>query len=92
MIKYRTTELAVTNKRVIAEVGFISRKTIELNLANVEGIQVNQSLLGRLFNYGSLTINGTGSARTPINGIREPLEFRRQFTEAQDQASRQRVA
>lgn len=92
LIKYKTTELAVTNKRVIAKVGFISRKTVELNLANVEGIQINQSLLDRIFNYGSLKINGTGSAHAPINGIREPLEFRRQFIEVQDQASHQRVA
>lgn len=91
-IKYKTTELAVTNKRVIAKVGFISRETIELNLSKTESIQINQSLLGRIFNYGSLSINGTGSSHAPISGIREPLEFRRQFMEAQDQASHQRSA
>jgi len=87
LIKYKTTELAVTNKRVITKIGLISRHTLELNLSKAESIQINQSLLGRLCNYGSLQINGTGMAHAPINGIRLPLEFRRQFMEAQDQAA-----
>ena len=86
-IKYKTTELAVTNKRVIVKTGLISRKTLELNLAKAESIQVDQSLLGRLFDFGSLQVNGTGMAHAPIAGIRAPLEFRRQFMEAQDQAA-----
>lgn len=89
-IKYKTTELAVTNKRVIAKTGFISRETVELNLAKTESIQINQSLLGRVFNYGSLMINGTGASHAPIAGIRAPLEFRRQFMETQDKALAQR--
>ncbi len=87
LIKYKTTELAVTNKRVITKIGLISRHTLELNLSKAESIQINQSLMGRLCNYGSLQINGTGMAHAPINGIRSPLEFRRQFMEAQDQAA-----
>ena len=86
-IKYKTTELAVTNKRVIVKTGLISRKTLELNLAKAESIQVDQSLMGRLFDFGSLQVNGTGMAHAPIAGIRAPLEFRRQFMEAQDQAA-----
>jgi hypothetical protein len=60
---------------------------VDSNLIKAESIQINQSLLGRLCNYGSLQINGTGTAHTPITGIRSPLEFRRQFMEAQDQAA-----
>src|SRR5262245_19425842 len=48
-IKYRATELAVTNKRVIAKFGFVSRQTIELNVAKIESVQVEQSVLGRMF-------------------------------------------
>lgn len=85
-IKFKTTELAVTNKRVITKTGFISRHTLELNLAKTESMQVNQSLLGRVFDYGSLQINGTGTSHAPLDGIAAPLEFRRQFMQAQDQA------
>ncbi len=91
-VKFKTTELAVTNKRVITKVGFISRETVELNLSKTESIQINQGLMGRMLNYGSLIINGTGSSHAPIEGIRDPLEFRRKFMEAQDQGIRSEPA
>jgi uncharacterized membrane protein YdbT with pleckstrin-like domain len=87
LIRYTTTELAVTNKRVVTKTGLITRHTLELNLAKAESIQVEQGLLGRLFDFGSLQINGTGTSHAPLIGIRSPLEFRRQFMEAQDQAA-----
>lgn len=86
LIRWKATELAVTNKRVIAKFGFISRRTVELNINRVEGIEVDQGLLGRIFGFGSLTISGTGSEQAPIPGISEPLAFRRAFMTAQDQA------
>lgn len=85
-IKYKTTELAFTNKRVIAKFGFISRQTIELNVNKVESVQVTQGVLGRLFNYGSLVISGAGAPQAPIPGISDPMAFRRAFMESQDQA------
>lgn len=72
-----STELAVTNKRVIAKTGLISRKTIELNLSKVESLNVDQSILGRIFNYGQITVNGTGGIKTPFKYISKPLNFRR---------------
>lgn len=83
-IRYKTTELAFTNKRVIAKFGFISRNTIELNIAKVESIQVNQGILGRIFNYGTLIVSGAGNPQAPIPGISNPMAFRRAFMESQD--------
>jgi len=83
-IRYKTTELAFTNKRVIAKFGFISRNTVELNIAKVESIQVNQSILGRIFNYGTLIVSGAGNPQAPIPGISNPIGFRRAFMESQD--------
>jgi len=85
-IRYITTELAFTNKRVIAKFGFISRKTMELNLTKVESLQVNQGILGRIFNFGTLIISGAGNPQAPIPGISNPMTFRRSFMEYQDQA------
>lgn len=85
-IRYKTTELAFTNKRVIAKFGFISRSTIELNINKVESIQVQQGILGRIFNFGTLIISGAGNPQAPILGISEPMTFRRAFMEAQDNA------
>lgn len=85
-IRYKTTELAITNKRVIAKFGFISRNTIEMNLAKVESIQVHQGILGRIFNFGSLVISGAGNPQAPVPGVANPMEFRRMAMESQDQA------
>ena len=83
-IKYKTTELAITNKRVIAKFGFISRRTVEININKVESIQVDQTLLGRIFNYGTLVISGAGNPQAPIPGISQPIQFRKAFLEAQE--------
>lgn len=76
LIYYLTTELALTNKRVIAKFGWIQRNTIELSLARVESLTVNQSFFGRIFNFGTLTVNGIGGIQTPIPVIADPLRFR----------------
>lgn len=91
-IRYKTTELAITNKRVIAKFGFVSRKTIELNINKVESIQVDQGILGRLFNFGSLVVSGAGNPQAPIPGISDPMGFRRVFMETQDKIAQPKVA
>ncbi len=85
-VRIRSTELAVTTKRLIVKHGFIRRNTIEININKVESIQVNQSLMGRMLGFGTLIIAGTGASHAPIDGIAEPLAFRRAFVEAQDAA------
>ena len=72
----KTNEAAVTTKRVILKTGVISRSTFELNLQKVESVQVDQNILGRIFNYGSVTVLGTGRASRKINYILDPLSFR----------------
>ncbi len=85
-IRHRSFELGVTTKRVIVKRGFISRQTIEMNLSKVESVQVEQSALGRLFNFGTLIVAGTGASQAPMTGIAEPMAFRKAFIEAQDSA------
>ena len=85
-VRYKTTELAITTKRVIVKHGFIRRRTVEININKVESIQVDQEILGRLFNFGTLVIAGAGDPQAPIAGISSPMAFRKAFIEAQDQA------
>jgi uncharacterized membrane protein YdbT with pleckstrin-like domain len=85
-VRYKTTELAITTRRVIVKHGFIRRRTVEININKVESIQVDQDVLGRLFGFGTLVIAGAGDPQAPITGIAAPMEFRRAFIEAQDQA------
>lgn len=77
-IRRLSSEFAVTNKRVIVKVGLLSRRSIELLLTKVEAITVDQTLWGRIFGYGSITIIGTGGTKEPFHLIGDPLEFRRQ--------------
>ncbi|MGO9268320.1 MAG: PH domain-containing protein [Candidatus Binataceae bacterium] len=84
LIRFQTTELAVTNKRVIAKFGVIRCHTIEQRLEMVDNIGVEQGILQRLFKAGSVRITGSGASQTPIKGIADPLRFRREVNEAID--------
>ena len=78
-VAYRTTELGVTNKRVIVKTGLVQRRTLELLLRQVEAISVDQSLLGRVFGFGSITLTGTGGVREVFHRVGDPLELRRRI-------------
>ena len=83
-IRYFSTELVITNKRVIAKFGLIQRKTIELNIPKVESVMVDQGVLGRLCNYGSIVVSGAGNPQAKIPGISKPIDFRNKFFEIQE--------
>jgi uncharacterized membrane protein YdbT with pleckstrin-like domain len=75
-----TTETDVTNLRVVHKTGFIQRRTFEMSLDKVESVDVNQSILGRILNYGDVTILGVGEGKETISTIASPLEFRNFIT------------
>lgn len=78
----RTTELAVTSRKVVAKWGFIARSTIEQRLEKVDSVAVDQTFLGRVLNFGNVTVHGTGINATPIKMIADPLAFRRKVEQA----------
>lgn len=71
-----TTEIVVTDKRIIYKVGFIRRRTMEMNMSKVETVDVVQSIPGRMLNYGTVMIRGVGSSYEPLPMIGKPLELR----------------
>jgi len=79
-IRRTTTELAVTDQRVIYKTGLLARHTLEMNRARVESVTVDQTVLGRLFGYGTVIVRGVGSALEPIRNINDPLTFRSHLT------------
>jgi uncharacterized membrane protein YdbT with pleckstrin-like domain len=77
-IKSSSSEFAITNKRVLIKVGLIRRHSLELLLQKVEGIGVDQGIIGRILGYGTITVSGVGGTKEAFQRISDPLEFRRQ--------------
>ncbi|HNQ94120.1 MAG TPA: PH domain-containing protein [Anaerolineales bacterium] len=81
MISLFTTEFAVTNRRVIAKTGLIKRRSLELFLEKVESINIRQDLMGRIFNFGIVTVTGTGGTKESFRGIVDPLAIRKKINQ-----------
>ena len=77
-IRSTSSDFAITNKRVLIKVGLIRRHSLELLLQKVEGIGVDQGILGRILGFGTITVSGVGGTKEAFRMISNPLEFRRQ--------------
>ncbi len=75
-----TTETDVTSLRVVHKEGFIRRNTFEMSLDKVESVDVDQSILGRIFGWGNVTVNGVGEGNKTMRMIASPLQFRSYIT------------
>ena len=81
-VRNGSIELAVTNYKVVAKTGIIARRTLEQRLEKIDAIDVDQSIAGRILNFGDVTIHGTGVDATPVRRISDPLTFRRKVEQA----------
>lgn len=75
-LRRASTELAVTDHRVIYKRGIVGRYTIEMARSKVESVDVVQSFLGRVFNYGTILVRGTGGTLEPFRDVEDPLRLR----------------
>jgi uncharacterized membrane protein YdbT with pleckstrin-like domain len=75
-----STELVVTDRRIVYKRGLVRRYTAEMNMEKVETVLVEQGVLGRIFNYGTITVRGTGGGMEPLPNIDDPLAFRNHVT------------
>lgn len=76
MVRQGTTEIAITSHRFVEKSGLFTLRTNEISLHNIEGVKLEQSFLGRIFNYGHLRIEGTGIDAVTIPDIADPIAFR----------------
>lgn len=83
-----SSEFAVTNKRVIWKQGIIRRMTGEMTLGKIENVQVEQGVVGRILNYGTVALVGTGGTRESFDLISAPLRFRKAILQEQDEMER----
>ena len=80
LLRRRTTEIAVTDRRMIFKTGILRRRSIEMNMDKVESVDVDQSILGRIFDFGTVLIRGTGARLEPLDNVENPLKLRSQIT------------
>lgn len=88
LILFLTSEFAVTSKRVLGKTGLVRLKTTDIVLAKVEAIRINQSVLGRICNFGDVLVTGTGGTEEVLSYIPEPRLFSKSIQEqlaAQDE-------
>lgn len=89
-LAYISSEYGITDKRVLVKVGFIRRNSLEIFFHKIESIAVKQSVLGRLLDYGTIIVSGTGGSKDPFCYVPHPLEFRRQAQIQMEEALKQR--
>jgi len=80
-ISYATSEVAITDQRLLAKVGVFRPRSIDVSLGKVESLTVEQGWLGRLLDYGSVVVTSTGGRRDVFRDIESPAEFMRQVPE-----------
>lgn len=76
IIKYETSEFTVTNKRLVVKVGWLRRRTIELNMDKIESVVIDQGIFGRWLNYGTVVFTGIGATKEPFKKVAYPFELR----------------
>ncbi len=82
IIEYITTEFVVTNRKIVAKVGVISRITIEQRLEKIDSVRVIQGIFGRMLNYGTIIVAGSGISETAVPRIADPIAFRQKIESA----------
>jgi hypothetical protein len=78
---FSSAEFGVTNRRIVAKWGVISRHSVEMNLDKIEGVSVNDGIIGSKLGYGTVIVNGTGGSHEAFPNIANPLVFRKQILE-----------
>jgi len=76
-ITYHFSSLTIKKKQLILRTGFLVRQTVDIPFARIESIDITQTILGSLLQYGSLVITGTGGSRQMIHNVSKPLTCRR---------------
>ncbi|MDR3423660.1 MAG: PH domain-containing protein [Alphaproteobacteria bacterium] len=75
IIRQSATELAITNRRLIAKYGFISRSTFEIMINRVTGVNFDQTITGRILGYGTILVHGAGGDISPFDVVSNPQAF-----------------
>ena len=83
-LAYVGSEFVVTNKRLITKTGVISRSSSDMNFNKIEGLSVDQGILGRMIDFGTVGVRGTGGFVQRFSRIDKPFQLKRALDEAME--------
>ena len=89
-IRWNTEQYVITDRRVIQIRGIVNKQVVDSSLEKINDLELRQSFLGRIFNFGTLeilTASGDDGSNI-IDSIGDPVEFKRQLLEAKHRYSR----
>ena len=82
LVRFYTTEIGVTSRRVMMKTGLVARRAPEMVLDKVEGQELEQSGVGRVLGFGTVDVRGAGGERLPIRGVDDPVALMGAIMEA----------
>ncbi|MGH1398433.1 MAG: PH domain-containing protein [Alphaproteobacteria bacterium] len=82
MVVKATTEIAITNNRLVYKRGLVARQVGEMSIDRIEGVNVLQGILGRIFGYGRVAVRGMGVGEVVLPPLEEPIAFRKAIEKA----------
>lgn len=92
IVHFKTTEAALTTRRVVYKKGLFTRQTLELGLTTIEQVELIQGLWGRIFGFGVIEVSGTGEGRIRTHPMAHPITFRRMVTDARAKSREVHIA
>ena len=78
-LKLRSIEQGVTNKRVIFKTGIVSRKSEEMKISSIETVEIVQSVMGRVFGFGTVVVTGRGISNLVFKNVNDPMDVKRKI-------------
>lgn len=81
-IRWRNHIFVVTNRRVITLSGVVNKSSYDIALEKINDISTDQSLFGRMFNFGDVTLESGNDEPVLMHGIASPLEFKKSLLDA----------
>ena len=91
LIHFKTTEAALTTRRVVFKKGLFRRQTVELGISTIEQVELQQGFWGRIFNFGVVEMSGTGEGNVTTHVMADPVRFRQLVSDARKKAKEQFV-
>lgn len=86
-LEYFTSDFIVTNKRIIMREGFFNKHTNDLRLSTISQVNVDQSIFGQIFSYGTIGLNAFGAYDT-FSMIADPFGFQKAVNEQIDEVKK----